>query len=124
MFFIKTYFINFSIINKFEVNSTQLGHYSIYSCEYDRNKALISEILKDKGYIDYYNSVKGATIEKYTVFENEVSATSFSNGVTVYANHTAYDVESPIGTLKAYEYKVGKEVEENNVDQQQNPTEE
>lgn len=116
--------IDFSIIDKFEVNSTQLGHYSIYSCEYEGNKELISNILKDNGYIDYYNSVKGATIEKYTLLANNVSATSFSNGVTVYANHTAYDVESPIGTLKAYEYKVGKEVEENNVEQEQNPTEE
>lgn len=115
--------IDFSIINEFEVNSIQLSHYSVYSCEYEGNKAVISKILKDKGYIDFYNSVKGATIEKYTLLDNNVSATSFSNGVTVYANHTAYDVESPIGTLKAYEYKVGKEVEENNVEQEQIPAE-
>ncbi len=109
--------IDFSIIDEFIVESNDLGFHSIYSCVYDGNKKLISEILKDKGYIEHYNTLKGSTIEKYTLLENNVSATTFSNGTTVYANHTAYDAESPIGTLKAYEYKIGKEVENNDAEQ-------
>lgn len=108
--------IDFSIIDEFIVNSDDLGFHSIYSCVYDGNKELISEILKDKGYIEHYNTLKGATIENYALLENNVSATTFSNGTTVYANHSAYDAESPIGTLKAYEYKIGKEVESNNAE--------
>lgn len=98
--------IDFSIIDEFIVNSNDLRLHGFYSCVYDDNKSLISEILKDKEYIDYFNSVKGAQIESYTLVSNDVSATAFSNGVTVYANHSAYEAQSPVGTLKGYEYKI------------------
>ncbi len=97
--------IDFGIIDEFEVKSDDLDFYKFYSMVYEGNKATVSEILKDNGYIEHYNAIKGAQIDDYTVI-GDVSITTFSNGVKVYANHSAYDSESPIGILKGYEYKI------------------
>lgn len=97
--------VDFGIIDEFEVKSDDLDFYKFYSMVYEGNKEIVSEILKDKGYIEHYKAINGAKIDDYTVI-GDVSVTTFSNGVKVYANHSAYDAESPIGVLKGYEYKI------------------
>ena len=65
------------------------------------------ESLKAKGYTEIYSEIYDAEFVSYQILDNGVYASTFSNGNVVYANLTDSDVESPIGLLRAYEFKIG-----------------
>ena len=55
-----------------------------------------------------YEAIAGAGIAQYELPADGVSRTVFTNGVTVYANHTGAPADSPAGRLEAYGVAVGQ----------------
>ena len=67
----------------------------------------INKTLVEDGYLKFHSSIKDAELSEYVWLNSNVSKSVFSNGITVYTNHSNKIVNSPIGKLGAYEYKVG-----------------
>ncbi len=87
-------------------NSDDLEEYKLYQTVFEDNQAKIKKILTEDGYAKIYNSILGASLDNYTV-TNGLAKSVFSNGVTIYSNISDGVVNSPIGQLQPYEYKVG-----------------
>ena len=97
--------LNFSLINEFDVNYTEYTNDSIYTMLYSDNKPfIINELQK---YMDVYEKIKGADIERYEIVEKGITKTVFTNGVEIYANHRNETVQSTIGTLEPYQIVIG-----------------
>lgn len=98
--------ISYEVINDLNINSNDLSTDKLYSLSFYDNVDEIKTILLEKDYAKFYNSVAGQGIKSYNIINKQVSKTVFGNGVTVYANHSAFKVKSPIGELEAYGYAV------------------
>jgi hypothetical protein len=98
--------LGFTLIDKFDVNFTELTGEELYSMVYSDNKEFIKQTLTN--YLEIYNKVCDSSIDTYEILENGISKTVFANGVTVYANHTELNVQSSIGILAPYQFKVEK----------------
>ena len=96
--------IGFTLIHDFDVSYMETGAEKLYGAKFDDNKELIQETVNN--YTNFINSVSNAGIERYEVLSNGVSKTIFDNNVVLYANHNSVAVESPVGILEGYEYKV------------------
>lgn len=92
--------INFALIENFTPENIQNQSGKFYAAVFESNIEQISETLSTYG--DFYNKIAGARIESYELLSNGISRTDFESGVTVYANHTAGNVESPVGVLIGY----------------------
>ena len=97
--------IGFTLINDFDVSYMETGAEKLYGAKFENNRQLIQESVNN--YKNFINSVSNAGIERYEVLPNGVSKTIFDNNVVLYANHNNVAVESPIGLLEGYGYKVG-----------------
>ena len=58
-------------------------------------------------YMDVYEKIRGAAIERYEIVEKDITKTIFTNGVVLYANHSNETVQSTIGTLEPYQFMMG-----------------
>ena len=96
--------IGFTLIHDFDVSYMETGSEKLYGAKFENNRQLIQESVND--YINFMNMVSKSGIERYEVLPNGVSKTVFDNNVVLYANHTSVAVESPVGVLEGYEYKV------------------
>ena len=74
---------------------------------YKENTQFIKSSLENYGEI--YKAINGSKIESYELLENNVTKTVFENGVTVYANHSSNEVETPIGKLGKYGFGMERE---------------
>lgn len=92
--------ISFALIENFTPENIQNQSGKFYAAVFENNIEQISETLSAYG--DFYNKIVGAGIERYELLSNGISRTDFENGVTVYANHTAGNAESPVGVLGGY----------------------
>lgn len=97
----------YTLTNSYEYESNDLDVYKLYGTVYDDNIDGMIETLKTKGYTDIYSKIYDAEFVSYQILENGVYVSTFSNGNVVYANLTDSDVESPIGLLRSYEFKIG-----------------
>ena len=96
--------IGFTLIHDFDVSYMETGSEKLYGAKFENNRELIRETVSD--YTNFINAVSKSGIERYEVLPNGVSKTVFDNNVVLYANHTSVAVESPVGVLEGYEYKV------------------
>lgn len=102
--------ISYEVIENIDINSNDLSTEKLYSLSFDDNIDELKTILLSRGYSDFYNSIAGVGIKSYDIIDNKVSRTVFKNGITVYANHSAFKTESPIGVIDGYGYLIeGKE---------------
>lgn len=99
--------IGFSFINNYDSSFENTEGYKLYAMKFDSNYGIVKSIL-DK-YAGIYNSVSNSKILRYDIFENEITKTTFENGVCIYANHSAYPQESPVGIIEGYDYVTGGE---------------
>lgn len=92
--------LGFSVVGKYDMEFATTSHTGLHASSYAGNKSAICEaVLKCA---DYYAAIQGQTITDYEFVSEHVTKTSFSNGVTVYANHSSEAVKSPVGELEAY----------------------
>ena len=74
---------------------------------YEDNLDLIKDCVSR--YQDIYKSVESSRIADYKILENGITQTVFENGISIYANHTSKEQESPVGKLDAYGFAMGGE---------------
>lgn len=89
--------LGFAVINDYDIDLSVSNTFSLYGTVYKDNKELITQSIKTYG--DYYNAIKGASINAYTMLDNNVSLTEFNNGVCVYVNYGESNVNTPEGEL-------------------------
>lgn len=94
--------LGFSIVNDFENSYMQTNADKLYAMLYDDNVDLIKNSLAK--YEDIYRSVENSKIIRYDVLENNITKTTFENGICIYANHSSKEQESPVGVIKGYDF--------------------
>ena len=98
--------LGFSLISQY-VNETNDAEFNkLYGLLYKNNQELIQQSLSNNQFADYYESVADSAIVKYELLGNSISATHYENGVILYANHGSEAVETPVGVLEGYMFKV------------------
>ncbi|MBR5923482.1 MAG: hypothetical protein IKZ59_06795 [Clostridia bacterium] len=99
--------IGFSFIKNYDSSFTNTEGYKLFAMKFDDNCELVKSTLEK--YADIYNRVADSKILRYDVLEHEISKTTFENGVCIYANHSAYPQNSPVGIIEGYDYVMGGE---------------
>lgn len=94
--------LGFSIINNIENSFMETNAAKLYAMLYEDNVDLIKNSLEK--YSNVYQSVESSKIKCYDILDNNITKTTFENGVVIYANHSSKDQKSPIGTIKGYDY--------------------
>lgn len=92
--------LSFALIYNFEPTYIQNQSGKFYASVFEDNKEKIAQTLKE--YSNFYMAIAGKEINRYELLPNGVSKTVFENGVTVYANHSADEANSPVGILGKY----------------------
>ena len=90
----------FSVVGEYDTDFAVTRYTGLNGSSYAANKDAIVEAVARCA--DYYSAISGQTITGYEFVSDDVTKTSFSNGVTVYANHSSEPKESPLGELEAY----------------------
>lgn len=99
--------LGFTVIDNFETSFMETNAEKLYGCVYNSVKDRIKKYVGM--YEDVYAQIGGVQISNYEILENGVTVTTFANGKKVYANQTANIVQTEVGELKAYEFKMGGE---------------
>ena len=96
--------IGFSILKDFEKEYMETNVEKLYSCSYEYCKESILDSLGKYGEI--YAAVADKKIDRYDFVNEFVTKTVFENGVAVYANHSPSTVQTPVGELEGYGFKM------------------
>ena len=99
--------LGFTVVETFDPSYMETNAERLYGCVYDSVKERIKKYVEN--YSDVYAQIGGVHVENYEILENGVTVSTFANGKVVYANQTANTVETEVGTLGAYEFKLGGE---------------
>lgn len=99
--------LGFTVVETFEPSYMETNIEKLYGCVYDSVKERIKKYVEN--YSEVYAQIGGVKVENYEILENGVTVSTFANGKVVYANQTANTVESEVGTLGAYEFRLGGE---------------
>ncbi len=99
--------LGFNMAKNFSKDYMETNVEKLYACSYDNTSELIKSSLKS--YAKIYDKIKGQKIDRYDLVDDNVTKTTFENGVTVYANHASFAVDSPVGKLKAYGFKMERD---------------
>ncbi len=87
-------------------NSDDLGEYKLYQTVFEDNAPVIKKNLVDDEFVSVYNKTNGAALVNYKISKG-LAKSVFSNGVVVYTNLSHNVVNSPVGKLQPFEYKIG-----------------
>ena len=98
--------LGYDITDGYVANSDDLDEFKLYGTVFEDNADKIKNTLVNGKFIELYNSVQKATLDKYE-FDGAIAKSTYSNGVVVYANLSYKAANSPVGELQPYEYKVG-----------------
>lgn len=82
------------------INST----FSSYGILYKNNSKYITDTLKK--YCNYLEKVCDSQLVQYEILDDGISISHFSNGVTIYVNHSDKTVKSPIGEMTALSVEI------------------
>ena len=99
--------LGFSVVGEYNIEFAQSPFVGLNGSDYKGNKDDIIDAVE--GCKDYYKAINGATIKNYEFVTEDVTLTTFSNGVKLYANHSGEKVQSPVGELEAYGFVYEKE---------------
>ncbi len=96
---------SYTIIANYENELRNSTHTFIWGSVYKNQKSTFVDDVKSAS--DYFESIKGAKITKYTVINEDVRITEFDNGVRVAVNYGDSDYETEFGVVKANDYMIG-----------------
>ena len=99
--------LGYSLISEYIDESDDLDEYKLYGALYDDNADDIYEALVTNEYAKIYSAIADSEIESYVMLDSAVSATTYSNGIVVYVNHTNATAMSPVGELAPYAFLMG-----------------
>ncbi len=100
--------LGFTLTHNYVENSDDLGIFKLYGTVYEDNKALIKETLIEKEYLKIYSAIENAKFVDYEINEEMVSKSTFDNGKVVYVNQSEKTVNSPVGELDPYEFRISE----------------
>ena len=95
--------LSFTLTEEYLAESAELSKNALYGTVFKDNQKLIEESLQQHDFANTFKSIQNALFERYELIEKGISASYFSNGDILYANHTSETVNSPVGELQAYE---------------------
>ena len=98
--------LGYALIGEYVDESDDLDEYRLYGALYEDNADGIYEALVTNGYAKIYSAIADSQIENYSMLDGAVSATTYSNGITVYVNHTNTTAISPVGELAPYAFSM------------------
>ena len=98
--------ISVSVIKNFQTSYMEDNVEKLYNCNYEYALDLLKTSLDS--YQSIYNKTAGKKIVKYEFLNDNMTltVTEFENGAKVYANHSSTSVESPVGKLEGYGFKM------------------
>ena len=99
--------LGFTVIKDFEKTFMETAAEKLYACKYESNTELIKTAL-DK-YNEVYKAINNSNIKSYDILENNITKTVFENGVVIYANRSSDTVNSPIGELSGFDFRMERE---------------
>ena len=102
--------LGFSVIGEYNYEFANTPYEDLYASSYKGSKEKIVEAIKSNK--EYYSAISRQTITAYEYVSSSVTKTTFSNGVTVFANHSDKTCFSPVGDLKPYGFSYSLEVVE------------
>lgn len=94
--------LGFSVIDNFDTSFSETGMEKLYGMVYEDNKDFIKTEVKKYG--EFYKSVSNSPIDSYEMVDKNLSKTTFSNGVILYANHSNETINTPLGKVEAFGY--------------------
>lgn len=94
--------LGFTLTSDYVKESDDLDTHKLYATLYSDNSKLINELLIESGYAKLYDATKNAQLTNYTMNKKGVSKTEYSNGITVYVNHTNKKVKCSLGMIEPY----------------------
>ena len=100
--------LGFSVVSEYNSEFADTPFTDLYASGYIGSKKLIADTVN--AHKEYYSAISGQTIAEYEYISASVTKTVFSNGVTVFANHSDKTVLSPAGELKPYGFSYSLEV--------------
>jgi hypothetical protein len=90
--------LEFTLSAQYETDFATTMH-SAFSVSFaSDNTALISEMIKESK--DFYTAVQGAKITEHKMISEELHATEFDNGITVWVNYSDKAIKLPEGTVQ------------------------
>lgn len=92
--------LGFGIIKDMDTSYMETNVEKLYAMVYEDNRQLIKDFVTR--YKDIYESVQSSKISDYEILDNGITKTVFENGISIYANHTSREQDSPVGKLDAY----------------------
>ncbi len=96
--------LNYTLISKWDNSLIDAKFQYFYSTQYEGVK---DDIISNSNKLsNYYEKIAGAKIKSHTLISNDVRATEFDNGVTVYVNYSSKAKQTPAGKLAALDYVV------------------
>lgn len=96
---------SYTIVANYENELRNSTHTFIWGSVYKNQKSTFVNDVKAAS--NYFESIKGAKITKYTVINEEVRITEFDNGIRVAVNYGDSDYETELGVVKANSYMMG-----------------
>lgn len=97
---------SYTVVANYENELRTSYHSFIYGSVYENQKEALIDTAKQAS--EYFGSIKGAEIIEYTVVNDDVRITEFSNGVFVVVNYGDTEYNSEYGVVKAQSYITGK----------------
>ncbi len=98
--------VGFDVTYNYESKSDDLSEYRLYGTMYSDVVEQVETLLINSGYDKIYSQVKDLKIINYETYTNGLSKTTFEGGKTIYVNHTNATIDSPVGSLKGYEFSI------------------
>ena len=98
--------LGFEVCHSYIDESNDLEQYKLYASVFEDNKELIYTALVKSGFYDCYKEIAQSQMECYEIMDNSVSKTVYSNGKTVWANHSSEKVVSPVGEIAGYGFVI------------------
>ena len=100
---------SFMITADYVKDSDDLEEYPLHATVFEDNRNAIKKIALTGGFSKVYEETAGAALIDYRLPTDGVSASVYDNGITVYANHTNSQKDSPAGKLAAYAFLAVRE---------------
>lgn len=94
----------YTLIHDYIDVSNDIATEKLYGMVYDDVKNSIGEALVNQKFIENYPKLQSSVFENYEICDDSITVSRFSNGMSVYANHSDKPVNSPAGEIEAYGY--------------------
>lgn len=99
--------LGFSFIDNYDPDYNKTDGTKLFAMRFEDKEPLVKAAVEK--YAAVYKKVESSRISKYEILKNNITKTTFENGVCIYANHSALPQKSPVGEISGYDYVLGGE---------------